>query len=60
MPNDLNYSGPQDADPNEKFPVGGQDHPPISQADAWAETQNPVREESLPAKGLKQGGSSGG
>lgn len=56
MANDLNHSGSPDQDPNDKFPVGGKDHDPISPADAWAEKQNPVRETPPAFTGLRQAG----
>lgn len=46
-----------DTDPNEKYERSiGPDHPPISDAELYAEKENPVRETPTPFGSLREGG----
>lgn len=46
----------QGQDPNDKYPTGSKDHEPGSEAQEWATSQNPVRDDALPAKNLSGAG----
>lgn len=56
MPENLNFTGGPDQDPNDRFPVGSTDNDGGNQSDLWAEKQNPVRETPPAFTGLKQAG----
>lgn len=45
-----------DKDPNEQYPLGGADHKPLSEQEAWGTNLNPVRETPSPFGAMRQGG----